>query len=923
MSAYLNAHNVGSAKDSARNPPADEWTSGQTRFPNGYRISKELSKLMSSSIRSISVGAAFVASLFSSTAYSQRAKSASETDLKPPATPLIACDPYFSIWSEGDELAKTETTHWTGKRHPMGCVVVLDGKPYRVMGSRPDALPALKQIGLQVHPTRTVYDFTGEGIGLTLTFTTPALPYDMDLLSRPVTYLSWDFVSKDQATHEASIFFGVGGELAVNTPEQAVTWSGQSGHGMETLQLGSVSQKILGSKGDDHRIDWGYLYLSVPQDHFAGSASGRTSLLGELFGQRQPLPALTGGQKAPAKDAGMGVTLKPLSIKGDGSKSTRWLVLAYDDLYSIQYNHQNLRPYWRKNGWEAIDLLKASVNEYEKLSARCQEFDTQLQKDMEQLGGVQYAKLTSLAYRQCFAAGKFVADANGQPLQFSKENHSNGCVATSDVFYPMAPQFLLFGSSLTKSFLTPFMEYAKSPRWKFPFAPHDLGTYPLANGQVYGGGERTEENQMPVEESGNMLLLMAAVAQMEGNADYAGLYWERLTQWAGYLKEKGFDPENQLCTDDFAGHLAHNVNLSIKAICGIGAYAKLCKLRGDDKTAAEYQATAEQFAARWVKEAADRPEDPLSPFRLAFDRSGSWSQKYNLVWDKILDLKLFPDSVATREMQHYRKMQNAYGLPLDNRKQYTKLDWILWTACLTEKKEDFQALLGPVFRFLNETPDRSPMTDWYETDSGKKVGFTARPVVGGVFLRALYDDKLWKNYAGQDVTKSSNWAAMPEYFPPVVTPLVPYAANANEVAWSYTTEKPSAGWEQAAFDVSAWKQGQAGFGTEGTPNGKIRTKWSSEDIWMRREIELPDALPTNVSLLMHHDEDTEVYLNGILAHSVTGFTTDYEVFALTKEARASLKPGKNTLAVKCHQSGGGQYIDVTLCEVKPGGPQKK
>jgi hypothetical protein len=124
-------------------------------------------------------------------------------------------------------------------------------------------------------------------------------------------------------------------------------------------------------------------------------------------------------------------------------------------------------------------------------------------------------------------------------------------------------------------------------------------------------------------------------------------------------------------------------------------------------------------------------------YRLAFDKPGTWSQKYNLVWDRLLGLHLFPPAVARTEMAFYLKTQKTYGLPLDNRKDYTKLDWIVWTASLAEKDADFEALVGPVHRFLNESPARVPMTDWYWTTDGKQAGFQARSVVGGVLVRSL------------------------------------------------------------------------------------------------------------------------------------------------------------------------------------------
>ncbi|MGE5296577.1 MAG: glutaminase domain-containing protein, partial [Solirubrobacterales bacterium] len=841
------------------------------------------------------------------TLYTKPEPRRSEGDkLIPPAAPLVACDPYFSIWSQADNLTDEDTTHWTGKPHRLTSMVRVDGKTYRVMGVTPGKAPTMKQTGLTVLPTRTIYTFEGAGVALTLTFMTAALPEDIDILSRPVTYLTYEFRATDGASHDVQVYFDASAELTVNTGNQQVVWSSEDMGKLAACKIGSKDQPILAKKGDDIRIDWGYLYIAAPMDTVASRAFASRGVLQTGFVENGLQKTVTSPQ-APAGADGINAAVVLKAQKVSKKPVSQWLMVAYDDLYSIQYMKKDLRPYWRRNGWEAEDLLKAAAKDYESLTKRCTAFDEILMADLTKAGGVKYAKLAALAYRQCFAAGKFVADTNGQPMQFCKENHSNGCIGTSDVFYPMAPQFLLFGPSVAKSFLVPFMNYAASDRWKFPFAPHDLGQYPHANGQVYGGGERTEENQMPVEESGNLLLLITAVAQMEGNPKFASLYWPQLEKWAEYLKAKGFDPENQLCTDDFAGHLAHNVNLSAKAICGLGAFGKLCDMRGDKAKAAEYSKIAKEFAARWVKEA-----DSGDHFRLAFDKPDTWSQKYNLVWDRILGLNLFPDEVKQKEMAYYKKIQNKYGLPLDNRSLYTKLDWVLWTATLTQNREDFEALVNPVFLFLNETPNRSPMTDWYYTDTARKQGFTARPVVGGVFIQMLYDKAVWKKYAGRDKTKAKGWAPMPKA-PKVVT-VVP-SAQEEPAMWRYTMRRPGEGWFKTDFNASSWREGKSGFGTAETPGAIVNTVWDTRDIWLRREFTLPEGKWGNLGLSVHHDEDVEIYINGVQAATANGYTTEYEPLPVTPAAKAVLKPGKNVIAVHCRQTGGGQYIDLGLVEI--------
>jgi len=666
-------------------------------------------------------------------------------DFRPPAVPLVTHDPYFSIWSMADRLTDAPTKHWTGTVHSLSSLVRVDGTCYRVMGTEPRGVGALAQTSVEVRPTTTLYRFAGAGIQLTLSFVTPALPDDLAVLSRPVTYLTWTAQATDGKAHDIAIYFDAGAEISVNTRDEAVVWSRFRVNGQDVLRVGSEQQPMLEKSGDDLRIDWGYLYAVAP----AGQGTSQVVSL-----RPEALNSFVNSGRLPASDE-----LRPfqryaqptavLALAFDfklaaGRTETRYVALAYDDEFSIEYLNRRLRPYWRRDGAGVAELLDWAIRDYSTLQERCARFDETLMADLKTAGGEEYARLCALAYRQTLAAHKLVADTDGAPLFFSKENFSNGSIDTVDVTYPSSPFFLLFSPTLLEAQLRPIMDYASLPRWPFPFAPHDLGRYPLANGQQYGGGEKTEDDQMPVEESGNMLLMVAGIAEVRGDAEFARRYWPLLGKWAEYLNDKGLDPENQLCTDDFAGHLAHNANLSIKAILALASYAKLAGMLGDAAVEKTYHDRAREFAARWVELAANQDH-----FRLAFDRPDTWSQKYNLVWDRLLELNIFPATVMGKELAFYKSHFNRYGLPLDNRENYTKIDWLAWTASLAPTKAEFAETFGPAYQFATESPSRVPLSDWYDTKTGKQIGFQARSVVGGIFIEMLTDKAIWKRYAGR------------------------------------------------------------------------------------------------------------------------------------------------------------------------------
>lgn len=653
-----------------------------------------------------------------------------ETQLRLPAVPLLLSDPFFSVWSAYDNLYEGATTHWRGEEAPKPLIGVarVDGITYRFMGAKETHFEkAATQKSVDVLPTQTYYTFLCGPVEVKLVFTAPLLMDDLNLLSTPINYISYQACSLDKKEHEVQIYIETSPWMAVDNIKQPTISKTIRKDGLTYLQSGTINQPYLEKKGDFVCIDWGYVYLSGKNHTKTSFCLGNRENIKQAFTNEGTLPVscaeitnrdtLTAPALAYCEDLGF----------VDKTGNQGFVMIGYDDIYCIEYMYQRRQAYWKHNGEISIfDAFKQAYTNYEEVMHRCREWDKIIWEDAEKTGGHKYAEILAATYRQAVAAHKLFKDEKGNILFFSKENASNGSINTVDVSYPSIPLFLLYNPELVKGMITSIFDYSASGRWSQPFPAHDLGRYPVANEDMHDMGG------MPVEESGNMLIMTAAIAQAEGNAQYAARYWPQLTGWAKYLVEYGQDPAEQLCTDDFAGHWAHNVNLSAKAIIGIAAYSQLAHMLGMHETAENYQQKALEMAKKWEQTADDGDH-----YRLAFDRPDTWSQKYNMVWDKLWESGLFSPKVIQKEITYYLNKQNRYGLPLDSRKEYTKSDWIMWTASMAPNYETMLRFINPVYDYINETPTRWPIGDWHETVKGTAINFRARSVVGGYWMPVL------------------------------------------------------------------------------------------------------------------------------------------------------------------------------------------
>ncbi len=634
--------------------------------------------------------------------------------MKLPSYPIATIDPHFSIWSKEDTLYEGDTYLWCGIRMKIDGLLSVDGTAYRFLGKGDE--PVIAQKETRITPYISEYIFENEKVRLSFKSWSPFLFDDFHLLSTPCAYFDTTVTSLDGEKHTVFVCFTAHNELCGSSKNADITKYTDTVDGTRFAVMGMTKQEPLHTSGDTFRADWGYVCLM--------------------------------GGECDLNKKGIRIKSETKTVK----KAVFSSVIAYDDVYSINYFGEKLKGLWAEKFPSIGKAMKFCLDSHDELFDRIRQQEKMILDDAKPYGK-EYQNILSAAARQVLAGHKLVRNSKGQLLYMSKECHSNGCINTVDVSYPAAPMYLLYTPELVKAMLVGIFEFANMPLWKEDFAPHDIGRYPLACGQVYalkphkhivphsysykriyktqGTNIYMPQFQMPVEECGNMLILTYAYYKVTGDKEFLTENYYTLSTWANFLKNKGIILDNQLCTDDFAGHSKKNVNLAIKAVMGLACFGRITEelgLNGD------WNETAKKYARELVD--ACKTESGYLPFSI--DKKDSWSLKYNLVWDILFDFNIFDIEIYKAESEKYREQLNKYGVPLDHRRNFTKTDWELWAACLDETKENVSVFSECICRYLADTKDKNCFSDWTETKAATQHDFDHRTVQAGLWMPVLF-----------------------------------------------------------------------------------------------------------------------------------------------------------------------------------------
>ncbi|KAL3453954.1 hypothetical protein BJX65DRAFT_301757 [Aspergillus insuetus] len=660
---------------------------------------------------------------------------------RPPAIPLAVKSPYLSTWlsagsngGNGGYLAGEWPTFWEGQVTGWTGLVRVDGQVYTWMG-----LPGsttVNQTAYEYTSTKSIFTMhVGDMVELKITFLSPITPNDLRRQSLVFSYLDVGVTSLDGEPHQVQVYTDISAEWASGDRSAIAQWDyGVTSNGIAYHKIHRQTPLPFSESRD--QAEWGDWYWATNDGASLTYQAGADISVRRAFASN--------GRLSNTNDANYRAISNEWPVFGFAhdlgfiqSTASVLFSIGLAQSEAVQYtgNSDTLAPVpslWTSYFSSALEALDFFHHDYLDSNALSSTLDDRIAQDSLAAAGQDYLTITSLSTRQAFAATQLTGTIES-PYIFMKEISSNGNMNTVDVIFPAHPIFLYTNPELLKLLLRPHFEIQESGHYPNSYAMHDIGShYPNATGHPNGNDE-----PMPLEECGNMVIMALAYAQKSRDTEYLEQHYDKLRAWTNYLIDDALYPANQISTDDFAGPLANQTNLALKGIIGIEAMSVIAELTGHSEDASNLTAYAHDYIDRWqslgIAHSAAQPHTTLS-----YGSDDSHGLLYNLYSDRELGLNLVPQSVYDMQSDFYPTVQQTFGVPLDTRHQYTKGDWELFTAAVasTSTRDMF---IKPLAEWINQTPTNRALTDLYDTVTGDypQITFIARPVMGGAFALLL------------------------------------------------------------------------------------------------------------------------------------------------------------------------------------------
>jgi hypothetical protein len=639
-----------------------------------------------------------------------------------------------STWLPSTVLPGTWPVFWDGRRTQLTGIVRVDGTSYVFAGAPAGPGRMLRQSLLETTATRSRFYLEGGGIRLTAEFLSPVEPGHLRAQSIPLSYVLLTVRSADGKPHHVQIYMDISGEWAGGSDADLIRWAPSrvpSATGDLRVWTVQPSQPQPLSE-QDQLAGWGTVIWAVPQTAGLTFQSGPDTAVRRRFVRQGQLAngndtryrAIGDDRPVFAFSADLGrVSAAPVTVP---------LFIGQVRAPAVSYLGRRLESLWTEYfpGWpEMLGFFSADLT---AARGRADQLDSRITADATAAGGQAYAGLCAISLRQAYGGTELVVGPHGKPWAFLKEISSDGNVSTVDVLYPASPAWLYADPAYLGHLLEPLLSYAGAGGWPKRYAEHDLGSaYPDATGHNDG-----IEEDMPVEESANMLIMAAAYLKRrpQDAPEFLASHYRLLKRWTDFLVSVLPDPGYQNQTDDFAGRIAHSVNLAVKGIIAIAAMGQIAAVAGHTGDHAHYTSVARRYMSFWLAHAEDPGGRHLDlTYNGADGGSGTWGTVYNAYADRLLGTNLIPRAVQAEQAAWYSRVIKPFGLPLQVPHRYAKTDWEMFTAAWLSDYPVKDTLVRRVFDYANTTPSRVPFSDLYDTTTSKRVKFRARPVQGGIF----------------------------------------------------------------------------------------------------------------------------------------------------------------------------------------------